>query len=116
MKKDTKKTVKKSTKKIKPDFVVNLLDVEKPEDVYVKFGMAKQDAGYAMSDVEFDAIVNKVVEYTMQIIAAKMQLASEYVKISGDEKLVFDSKGKMTIKKPNVFKRFWNWVKKPFKK
>ena len=115
MKKDTKKVVK-TTKKIKPDFIVNLTNVEKPEDVYVKFGMAKHNAGYAMSDAEFDAIIGATANIAIKLYAASMILKSEAVQIEGDEKLVFNSKGEMFIKKPNIFKRFWNWVKKPFKK
>lgn len=115
MKKDTKKMVK-TTKKIKPDFIVNLTNVEKPEDVYVKFGMAKHNAGYAMSDAEFDAVLGAAISIAIKMYLANMMLKSEVVNIEGDEKLVFNSKGEMAVKKPNVFKRFWNWVKKPFKK
>ena len=75
MKKDTKKTVKKTSKVVeefKPKFVVDLTNVTDPQDVCVEF--------------------------------------AKTVEINGDEKLVFDSKGQFKVKKPNIFKRFWNWI------
>ena len=120
MKKDTKKVTKKTVKEFKPAFVVDLTDAKSMTDVYVAFGLAKQSAGLPISDVEFDAITDKIVEISVHELAEMSKeafdKATRIVNITGDEKLVFDAKGGFTVKKPNVFKRFWNWVTKPFKK
>lgn len=110
MKKETKKVTKKAVKKVEPKFIVDLTTVENPMDIYVKFGLAKQNAGLPMTKAEFEAIVDKVADLTSEIIYCKMLLASTPIEINGDDKLVFDSKGKFQVKKPNIFKRFWNWI------
>lgn len=120
MKKDTKKVTKKTVKEFKPAYVVDLTDAESTTDVYVAFGLAKQGAGLPISDTELDAIIDKTVEISVRELTKMSKeafdKATHIVNIEGDDKLVFDSKGGFTVKKPNVFKRFWNWVKKPFKK
>jgi len=117
MKKDTKKTVKKTSKVVKefkPKFVVDLTKIKEPSDIYVAFAMAKQSAGLPISDTEMKAVIDKTVELSMNcMFACSRSIFNEMAKtveINGDEKLVFDSKGQFKVKKPNIFKRFWNWI------
>jgi hypothetical protein len=114
MKKDTKKVTKKTVKEFKPAFVADLTDAESMTDVYVAFGLAKQDAGLPISDVELDAIIDKTIEISVRELTKMSKeafdKATHIVSITGDEKLVFDADGGFKVKKPNVFKRFWNWI------
>lgn len=117
MKKDTKKTVKKTSKVVKefkPKFVVDLTKVKEPSDICIAFAMAKQGAGLPISDTEMRAVIDKTVELSMDcMLACSRSVFNEVAKtveINGDEKLVFDSKGQFKVKKPNIFKRFWNWI------
>lgn len=114
MKKDTKKVTKKTVKEFKPAFVVDLTNAESMTDVYVAFGLAKQEAGLPISDTEFDAIIDKTVEISVRELTKMSKeafsKATHIVNITGDEKLVFDADGGFKVKKPNVFKRFWNWL------
>lgn len=111
-----KKTIKKNTKEVKPAFIVDLTHIEEPEDVYMAFGLAKQNAGLPINDIEFTAIIDHMLKFMIKSIGTSFTASCKEVEITGDDKLVFDSKGNFTVKKPNIFKRFWNWVKKPFKK
>ena len=117
MKKDTKKTVKKTSKVVKefkPKFVVDLTNVTDPQDVCVEFAFAKQNAGLPLSEREFTALIDKTIDITINgMLACSKAVFNEVAKtveINGDEKLVFDSKGQFKVKKPNIFKRFWNWI------
>lgn len=110
MKKETKKVTKKTVKKVEPKFIVDLTDIDDPRDVWVRFGLAKQNAGLPMTKTEFEAIIDKVADIATELVYCKMILASTPIEINGDDKLVFDSKGKFHVKKPNIFKRFWNWI------
>lgn len=105
-----KKTVKKTAKKVEPKFIVDLTDVESPKDVYVKFALAKQHAGLPLTNVEFGAVIDKVTDIATEILYCKLMLAAHPIEVVGDDQLVFNSKGQFEVKKPNIFKRFWNWI------
>lgn len=93
-----KSTTKRSTaKKTAPEYKVNLTEAKTPTDVYVAFGVAKLEAGSPISRVEFDAMVQEA-------------LTSTFVAMSEDIKTIVCQH--CHAHKPNVFKRFWNWVTK----
>lgn len=106
-----KKTVKKTEKVKKPAFIVNLTDAETPTDVLMQFGLAKHNAGMAMTDDELIAICKKQSEVTVDILTAALLTAphTEYV-VENGAKLILDEFGNAKIKKPNIFKRFWRWI------
>ena len=112
MKKDTKKVTKVSKKKFEPKFTVDLTNVQEPRDIYAKFGLAKHNAGLPMTDDELEAIIDKVADYTRDLLYYKMLLNFIPVKIHDDEKITIDAKGNVEVKKPNIFKRFWNWIRR----
>lgn len=106
-----KKTETKKTKKaVKPQFIVNLTDVENPIGLYAAFGLAKQSANLPITNAELDAIIAVTTNIAMKLMADSIVENSKSIEITGDEKLVFDVNGKYTIKKPNIFRRFWNWI------
>lgn len=109
MKKTETKKTKKSTK---PTCIVDLTNVETLTDVFAAFGIAKQKAGIPITEDELGAIIDKTIDLTEQAISEKIALNTKKVKIEKDEKIIFDANGNYTIKKPNIFKRFWNWITK----
>jgi hypothetical protein len=113
MKKDTKKTVKKTKKEFKPAFIADLTEAKSARDAYVAFGLAKQGAGLPMTDAEFDAIINTTVEVCANACVDSLCACSKEIKVNADDKVVISKNG-VEVKKPNVFRRFWNWLKRPF--
>lgn len=106
-----KKTVKKTEKVKKPAFIVDLTNVETPNDIYVQFGLAKQRAGLAMTDDELIAIYTRAIEFGVDTAIAGLMTVphKEYV-VENGAKLILDEFGNAKIKKPNMFKRFWRWI------
>lgn len=104
------KSVKKSTSK-KPEYFVNLTDVKTPDDVYVEFALAKQKAGKPLTDSDLETIIGYAF---YRILDRVRKIVSEFpykeVNIEGDEKIILDANGNIRIKKPNIFRRFWNWL------
>jgi hypothetical protein len=108
-----KKTIKKVKKSIKPEFIVNLVDVEDTNDLYVRFALAKHNANIAMTDTELEAIVEHTMMNTVKALTdIASSLPRKEIEINGDEKIVFDAYGNVKVKKPNIFKRFWNWIRR----
>lgn len=107
-----KKSISK-TKKKTPElaFVVNLTNAETPQEIYAEYGYAKQRAGLPITKDELTAIM---FDAAMTGIAVLAEVASSHpsktIEIKNGEKLVFDENGKWKVKKPNIFRRFWNWI------
>lgn len=78
-------------KTFKPLFTVDLTECETPRDIYVKYADAKVAAGLPITKTEYDAVIagaedNASLKVTMVVAECEPK------------------------KKPNVFKRFWNWL------
>jgi hypothetical protein len=84
--------MKKTVKNTKPSYTVDLTKVKTLEDIDVAFGLAKQKAGLAISDEELSAIV------------------FDAIKAFGPRITIVDCTCPKAAKKPNIFKRFWNWM------
>ena len=109
MKKETK--TKKTTKKtVSPKFIVDLTKAESATDVYAQFALAKQEAGLPLSNEEFNAIMLIAGIVAVEDLGEAINNVSKSIEIKNGEKLVFDAKGHFTVKKPNIFRRFWNWI------
>ena len=107
-----KKTVKTTKKTKKPAFIVDMTeDIKSANELYARFGLAKQDANLPMSDVELEAIITVVLDKAWKDIADIISAVpcTEF-NIEGDEKIIFDSKGGVRIKKAPWYKRFWRWL------
>ena len=106
-----KKTTKKTKKVTKPAFIVDLTNVTTPSELYAAFGLAKQDAKLPITDDELMAIINVAVNTTIEVLLNEFnELPHNDIEIKNGEKLVFDEKGNFKVKKPNIFRRFWNWI------
>ena len=84
--------MKKTTKKVKPAYIVNMDNMQTLEDIDVEFGMAKHNAGLAISDIELAAIVHTVCK-----------------NVCTPDIIIYDCTCKCEKKKP-WYKRFWNWL------
>lgn len=100
----TTKNTKKVKKVAKPAFIVDITDCETATDVIVEIALAKVDAGIAITVSELEAILFNEIEFAIE----------EYENELKDEILVLTNIAMLqenkTPKKPNVFKRFWNWI------
>lgn len=109
MKKETK--TKKTTKKtVSPKFIVDLTKAECANDVFAQFAVAKQEAGLPMTENEFNAVVLASGLMAVEALGEAINKVSKEIEIKNGEKLVFDAKGNFKVKKPNIFRRFWNWI------
>ena len=110
----TKKTTKKT---VQPEFIMNCVDNTTPAELYNEVVSAKVRAGKPITTEELELAKEHEVNKSIDVIAAAtmdcfMNLPHKEIEINGDEKLIFDAKGNFRVKKPNVFKRFWNWIRR----
>jgi hypothetical protein len=114
MKKITKKTTKKT---VEPEIIMNCVTNTTPNQLYNEAINAKVRAGKPINveELQFvkDVTVAETVDEVAGILAAEMAaIPHTSIEINGGEKLVLDAKGNYTVKKPNLFKRFWNWLRR----
>lgn len=106
----TIKKTKKTAKKFNPAFVVDLTDIEGPEDVTIEFIAAKVRAGISITNKEFmytlgygaatalEAVENFYFDHTTCIEDDKLA-----------KKLLKEIKKAIKRRTP-WYKRFWNWI------
>ncbi len=82
-------------KTFKPLFTVDLTGCKTPRDIYVKYADAKVLAGLPITRQEYFAIIEDAEEYAKPVF------------LSID---IENCKPAIAKKKPNIFKRFWNWL------
>lgn len=90
----------KTIKAKQPEFTVDLTWCKTPNDIYVAFGCGKQQAGLPMTDSEFCAIIIAAT----RVDKWGREIAENIVKLFDVEDWC------KVVKKPNIFKRFWNWI------
>lgn len=120
----------KSTKPVKKCVIVDLTNIENPSDVYAAFVEAKcgvepitkeEMFNYAMHVTELmnSTIVKSCVSLSktqfydnMDYIDALIDtIESAYDNQEDTDDLVIKRKEEEKVeKKPNIFKRFWNWI------
>lgn len=107
------RTMTKKNIKTKPAFIVNLTDIECPEDVVDAFVRAKINAGVPITMNEYESTISSVIKLTIEAIEECQPTPT----VINDDKL-FKKLTKILInatkKKDPWYKRAWNWVKKPF--
>ena len=109
----------KNNKNTKPAYVVNLTDVETPEDIRLSFIMAKAKSGVAIDEADVKWLVNLGVKVTCNIIdEAVEERQKDVIKIEDDDlynKLESILAEAIAPKQP-WYKRAWRWITKPFRK
>lgn len=89
-------------KKFKPVYIVDVTDCTNDRSIVVAFVEAKVNAGLPITEDELYSVVcdhvDEVLTYAVDLAAQTIPTKIELVNIHKAEK------------KPNVFKRFWNWI------
>lgn len=114
MKKITKKVTKKA---FKPAYIVDLTNANTAEDTIFAFAWAKMKN--VLTDTEIEAVIAATMENTFAMLEATansvMNVNKAVYDISNGASLIINKDGvrleePKKEKKPNVFKRFWNWI------
>lgn len=112
----------KSMKPVKKYVIVDLTNVESPSDVYAAFVEAKcgvepitkeEMFNYAMHVTELmnSTIVKSCASLVDYLDALIDTIENAYDNQEDPDDLVIKRKEEEKVeKKPNIFKRFWNWI------
>ena len=95
-------------KKFKPSYIVDITKCEDTLDMIVAIAYAKTDANVAITRDELDAVIILNAYDLKNFVEATAVKFSEMI-INTLNKCVEKKEPK---KKPNIFKRFWNWMTK----
>lgn len=112
---------KKSTKNV---ITVDLTGVHTPEDVIVEFVKAKLAASDNLTKSEINIYNDTIVDDTIGKMINQMFTNNNAILYKNGELHKLDlkefavengnkleiSKDGVKVKKPNIFKRFWNWI------
>lgn len=89
-------------KKFKPVYTVDVTNCTDERGIIVAFVEAKVKAGLPITEEELNAVIfdysTDAAEYTTYLLTSMIPIKIEYKNTSKVDK------------KPNVFKRFWNWI------
>lgn len=95
-------------KKFKPSYIVDITKCEDALDMIVAIAYAKVDANVAITRDELDTVIILNTYNLKDYIEETADKFSEMI-INTLNKCVEKKEPK---KKPNIFKRFWNWMTK----
>lgn len=99
-------TAKKNNKK--PVFVISINDTDTVEDILATVAYAKAKNGVALDKAEFNTLVKTIAECIFDIFDSVLE--------STIAMLEAECEPPVKEKKPNIFKRFWNWLTRKNKK
>lgn len=99
-----KKTIK-TTKALKPKYIADLTKVQTHEDIYLSVVRAKVNRGIKITPYEFNAVISNAIDQAVMLTFQTLMCSAF---IGGLERAIYSTIAK--INKPNIFKRFWNWV------
>lgn len=94
-------------KKNKYTFIVNLTNCIDDNDVYNKFAYAKVDNKLPITIIEYGAIIGATVGIVME---AKLFVDSLTDTLVDAITTAIEKDPIKKETKPNMFKRFWNWM------
>lgn len=87
-------------KKFKPLFTVNITNCNDDRDIVVEFTKAKVRAGLPITEYEF----NTCISHTISMFEDALNSMSFELEVPDVPDMI------LVKKKPNIFKRFWNWI------
>lgn len=109
--KNIKNKTKNMNKAFIPAYIVDITDAKTVEDVVFAFAMARIKRCCTMPEIS--VVVNKVVDIAADVafdnVFNTLKAHSVKIDISDGSKVVLDHEG-VKVKKPGIFKRFWNWL------
>lgn len=105
------KTVKKKTK---PMFVVDFTNISNVNEISAKIARAKVEAGIPLTKDDLTNVIESSIDdFVAELYEAGIiELAGNVITpkhVSIDFTGMFDCP-ECKCKKPNIFKRFWNWL------
>ena len=128
------KTVKKTTKRVKkinPSYTIDITNIHDAKDFIVAKALAKYNAHLPIEEEEFKALVENIIEYTNLYTAVYMvdrifsdcngaiidngkvyPIDMTVTKLDDDEEMVVRNGALDKVRKRNIFKRFWNWIRR----
>ena len=110
----------KTKKNNKPMIIVDLTKVETCEDIRFEFTRAKAKAGVPLTDQEINQVVAYGAHLALDVIDQFCDQFSAQSVVLKDKKQIKKAikmiEKMLKPKKEPWYKRFWNWVKKPFVK
>lgn len=101
---------KKTTKNVKPAFIVDLTEAEDSADVMYAFANARFEAGIPLEQRDYDIIVAVSTNTAIEMVSDLAKGIFEFETIMLGEVC----KKCLLAKKEPWYKRLWNWIKKPF--
>lgn len=111
-------TSKKTKKAVKPAYTIDLTDVSSIEEAEIRIALTKYEAGVELNSANIVALKNYAKSLCMTYAISEMIKADRiYVLGAGvafvTERVdgpIVDIDVEVKEKKPNIFKRFWNWI------
>ena len=108
----------KTTKnKTKPTFVVDFTNISNVNEISAKIARAKVDAGIPLTKDDLTNVIESAIDdFVAELYEAGIvELAGNVISpkhVSIDFTGMFDCPNceNCECKKPNIFKRFWNWL------
>lgn len=101
-------------KNIKPTYVVDITSCQTVNDVIWEFAYAKVEAGLPITMLEYKVSMKSCVDNyktAEEMIHECFDTAVNKVTTIADKLCgVYTKPNNTEVKKPNVFKRFWNWL------
>lgn len=100
-------------KKIKPTYIVDITSCQTANDVICEFAYSKVEAGLPITMLEYKVSMKSCIDNyktTEEMIHECFDTAVDKVATIADKLCgVYTKPNNTEVKKPNVFKRFWNW-------
>ena len=101
-------------KNIKPVYVVDITSCKNVNDVIYMFAYEKVNAGLPITMLEYKVSIKSCIDNyktAEEMIQECFDTAvSEVATIADKLRRIYTKPNNTEVKKPNVFKRFWNWL------
>ena len=112
-----KTNTKKNTKKTTKSLVINGLNLATEADARNEYIAAKVRAERPITEEELEfakhsAEIDGATKMADAAVDAFLSCPCKTFEVKDGEKLIFDEKGNAKIKKANIFRRFWNWIRR----
>ena len=101
-------------KNIKPTYIVDITSCQTANDVICEFAYAKVETGLPITMLEYKVSMKSCIDNyktAEEMIHECFDTAVSKVATIADKLCgIYTKQNNTEVKKPNVFKRFWNWL------
>ena len=96
--------------------MVDCTKVNSVAGAYTSYIEAKSRAGKPITLEEIEmikdyAVTEAIDELASNVVETFLSIPYKQFEVKDGERLVFDEDGNISIKKPNIYKRAWNWLR-----